>query len=154
LQDGRPIADVGDVTALVVENDAGIRPLIVRLIRTCGFSSVAEAGDGKEALAYLALHDPDLILTDMDMPRMNGIEFVRKLRAEGVKTPVIMMSAQDDETIIAQARQAGISAYVSKPMNAQTLSRTIHRTLALAARLSKRPTAGGAKARERRRGVA
>ena len=142
------------MTALVVENDVRIRPLIVRLIRTCGISSVAEAGDGKEALAYLASNDPDLILTDLDMPRMNGIEFVRRLRASGVKTPVIMMSAQDDETLIAQARQAGISAYVSKPMNAQTLSRTIHRTLALAARMTKRQGSSIAKAREHRRGVA
>jgi CheY-like chemotaxis protein len=153
LQHRRPIADVKEVTALVVENDLRIRPLIVRLIRTCGFETVAEAGDGKEALAYLASHDPDLILTDMDMPRMNGIEFVRKLRAADVRTPVIMMSAQDDETLIAQARQAGISAYLSKPMNAQSLSRTIHRTLALAARMTKRQ-GPGAKPREPRRGVA
>jgi CheY-like chemotaxis protein len=147
------------VTALVVENDPRIRPLVVRLIRSCGFQSVAEAGDGKEALDYLAAHDDiDLILTDMDMPRMGGTELVRRLRAEGVRTPVIMLSAQDDEAVIEQARKAGISAYLSKPVDARKLSQTIHRTLALAARTNKGPARGGKMRDHRehghRRGVA
>ena len=84
----------------------------------------------------------------------------RRLRADGIRTPVIMLSAQDDETVIEQARQAGISAYLSKPVDARKLSQTIHRTLALAARTSKRSLGGGVKARgfrshgDHRRGVA
>jgi two-component system chemotaxis response regulator CheY len=143
------------VTALVVENDARIRLLVVRLIQSCGFDSIAEAADGREALAYLASHDPELILTDLDMPRMGGIEMVRRLRANGIRTPVIMLSAQDDHVVIEQARRTGISAYLAKPVDARALTRTIHRTLAVAARTNKRP-GGGVKSRDHRdrRGVA
>jgi CheY-like chemotaxis protein len=156
LQVRRSFADVRCVTALVVDDDVRIRALVVRLIRSCGFDSTVEASDGREALAYLEKHDPDLILTDMDMPRMGGIEMVRRLRADGIRTPVIMLSARDEETIIAQAHKAGISAYLCKPVNATTLSRTIHRTLAIAARMNRRP--GGKTRNQRdprgRRGVA
>ena len=156
MQVRRSFADVRNVTALVVDDDTRIRALVVRLIRSCGFDATIEAAVGREALAYLEKHDPDLILTDMDMPGMGGIEMVRRLRADGIRTPVIMMSAQDDEAVIAQAHKCGISAYLRKPVNGVMLARMIHRTLAVAERMSKRP---GGKARDHRdhrgrRGVA
>jgi DNA-binding response OmpR family regulator len=114
---------------LLVENDLHLRPVVARLMRCFGFDSVAEAGDGKEALSQLEGQSVDLILTDCDMPGMDGIDLTRKLRQRGDTTPIIMLSGRDDAKIVAKARRAGVSDYIQKPIDAKALSASIDRAL-------------------------
>ncbi len=128
--------------ALVVENDERTRPLVVRLMHCFGFDAVAEAADGRQALTLLSKrHDVDLILTDLDMPRMSGLDLVRRLRQAGNQTPIIMLSARDDRDLIQEARRAGITAYLPKPVNPDALATLIRRTLAAADRITHRSAA-------------
>lgn len=114
---------------MLVEDDAALRQTLGAFFRSCGVEVLAQSADGLEALDLLSALQPDLILTDCQMPRMDGITLVRQLRARGDCTPVIMMSGQTDPVIRAMALEAGVSEYLSKPLSLATLSRLISQTM-------------------------
>ena len=114
---------------LLVEDDTRLRTLVARLMRLFGFRDIAQANNGEEALEHLADRPVDLILTDMNMPGMDGIAMVRQLRKQGDQTPVIMLTGEDDAKTQARARRVGVNHYVHKPVDADELSQTIQRTL-------------------------
>ena len=114
---------------LVIDDDARLRQVLARLLRTSGFDRVDEAADGEEALAALDRIHPDLILTDCQMPRMDGIAFVRHLRARGDLTPVIMLSGQGDPHAVVVAVKAGVNNYLPKPISPEILFEKIGQTL-------------------------
>jgi CheY-like chemotaxis protein len=115
---------------LLVEDDARLRNLVARLMRVFGFHDIAQANNGEEALEHLAAgNDVDLILTDMNMPGMDGIAMVRQLRKQGDRTPVIMLTGEDDAKTQARAKRVGVTRYVHKPIDADELSDTIQQTL-------------------------
>ena len=114
---------------LLVEDDARLRNLVARLMRVFGFRDIAQANNGEEALERLADGPVDLILTDMNMPGMDGIAMVRQLRRQGDTTPVIMLTGEDDARTQARAKRVGVTHYVHKPIDADELSETIQRTL-------------------------
>src|SRR5215207_4677474 len=107
---------------MVVEDDVQLRQVVGLFLRSSGVQVVAETSDGAEALDLLARIDVDVILTDLQMPRMDGIALVRQLRSRGDKTPVIMMSGRADPDLLAAARTAGVSYYLAKPVSAESLS--------------------------------
>jgi DNA-binding response OmpR family regulator len=115
--------------ALVIDDDARLRQVLTRLLRTGGFDTVDEAADGEEALRTLSSVHPDLILTDCQMPRMDGIAFVRQLRARGDRTPVIMLSGQGDPHLVVTAVRAGVNNYLPKPIHPDVLFEKIEQTL-------------------------
>ena len=115
--------------ALVIDDDARLRQVLTRLLRTGGFDTVDEAADGEEALRTLTSVHPDLILTDCQMPRMDGIAFVRQLRARGDRTPVIMLSGQGDPHLVVTAVRAGVNNYLPKPIHPDVLFEKIEQTL-------------------------
>jgi len=115
--------------ALVIDDDARLRQVLTRLLRTGGFDTVDEAADGEEALRTLASVHPDLILTDCQMPRMDCIAFVRQLRARGDRTPVIMLSGQGDPHLVVTAVRAGVNNYLPKPIHPDVLFEKIEQTL-------------------------
>jgi DNA-binding response OmpR family regulator len=114
---------------LLVEDDARLRNLVARLMRVFGFRDIAQANNGEEALEQLADKPVDLILTDMNMPGMDGIAMVRQLRRQGDRTPVIMLTGEDDAKTQARAKRVGVTHYVHKPIDADELSDTIQQTL-------------------------
>jgi two-component system, chemotaxis family, chemotaxis protein CheY len=114
---------------LVVDDDARMRQVLARLLRTVGFDRVDEASDGQEALTLLAESHPDLILTDNQMPRMDGITFTRQLRAAGDQTPIMMLSGHGDSHQVIIAIRAGVNNYLPKPINAEILFEKIAQTL-------------------------
>jgi DNA-binding response OmpR family regulator len=114
---------------LLVDDDAGLRQVLGRLLHSSGFDTVAEAADGEEALTLLLTVHPDLIVTDWQMPRLDGIAFVRKLRARGDQTPVIMLSGHGDPHVIVTAIKAGVNNYLHKPINPDILFEKIWQTL-------------------------
>jgi two-component system OmpR family response regulator len=105
---------------LIVDDDEFIRQLLASALRFAGF--VADlCGDGHAALARVSAFDPDLILLDIMMPNLDGLEACRRLRAAGVETPIIFLTARDrtDEKILGLV--GGGDDYVTKPFDLDEL---------------------------------
>lgn len=117
---------------MLVDDDARMRQVLARLLTGAGFAHVEEVGDGEEALARVGEVEVDIIVTDCSMPRMDGVSFVQALRGRGVKTPVIMLSGQDDPQTVVRAIKAGVDNYVPKPIHPETLIEKIWQTLGMA----------------------
>jgi len=116
---------------MLVEDDLGMRQVLSRLLQTSGFSSVSEVGDGQEALTALASTQVDLIITDCVMPRMDGVALVTALRARGDRTPVIMLSGQEDPHGVVGASKAGVNNYIPKPIRPEQFLEKIWQTLGI-----------------------
>jgi len=114
---------------MLVDDDAPMRQVLARLLQTSGFDSVAEVGDGHQALLHLKSERVDLIVTDCSMPGMDGIALVTALRARGDQTPVIMLSGQDDPQLIVRAIRAGVNNYIPKPIHPENFFEKIWQTL-------------------------
>jgi DNA-binding NarL/FixJ family response regulator len=78
------------------------------------FKVVAEASDGREAVAMVALHHPDIAILDIGMPELNGIEATRRIAAENPSTQVVILSMHSDEGYVLRALKAGARAYILK----------------------------------------
>lgn len=101
---------------LVVDDQLGVRRLLYETFRE-DQHEVEMAGNGKEALQILEKFDPDLILMDMKMPGMNGIDTLRQIRSFNNEVGVIMMTAYGDAQNMEQARDLGVLYYMSKPFD-------------------------------------
>ncbi len=114
---------------LVVDDSAVDRKLAGGLLQKNPDWQVYYANDGAQALHEIELHLPDLVLTDLQMPRMNGLQLVTKVRAEYPMVPIILMTAKGSEEIAVQALQCGAAYYVPKKMLSQELRDVVERTL-------------------------
>ncbi len=114
---------------VLVDDDTRLRHVVARFLRSCGFEVVGEACDGEDGILLVHQHQPDLIITDMLMPRRDGLSFVRALRSEGWDRPIIMMSGQPQPTFAADALTGGVNAYVRKPFEPDNLLSAIRLTL-------------------------
>jgi CheY-like chemotaxis protein len=117
---------------MVVDDDSRMRQVLAKLLTSAGFDAVEEVGDGQEALTRLEAVRVDLIVTDCQMPRMDGIALVTALRAKGDSTPVIMLSGQDDPQQVVRAIRAGVNNYVPKPIHPENFFEKIWQTLGAA----------------------
>lgn len=108
---------------LVVDDAQTMRRIIVNLLRQLGFTNMIEADDGTTAWDRLSVEHVDLIISDWNMPKMTGIELLKKVReSEKYKnSPVIMVTAEGKRENVIAAVQAGVSNYIVKPFNAATL---------------------------------
>ena len=101
---------------LVVDDQAGIRRLIAEVLKEEGYR-VFMAEDGEAALEFLADRSPDLILLDMRMPGLSGMETLKKLRARNYTGSIVVMTAFDDLESINGAAQEGVGSFLSKPFD-------------------------------------
>ncbi len=107
------------ITALIVDDSSVMRKIVERSLRQAGIEigKVFEAGNGAEALTVLADHQVGLILCDINMPVMDGLEFIKALAgvesARGV--PVVMITTEGSEAHVVQALSAGARGYIRKP---------------------------------------
>jgi two-component system chemotaxis response regulator CheY len=110
-------------TCLVVDDSRVIRKVARRILDEIGFE-VAEAADGLEALAWCRAAMPDAILLDWNMPAMNGIEFLRRLREEpGGEAPVVIFCTVENEPArIREALEAGAAEYIMKPFDGDIIT--------------------------------
>ena len=110
---------------LVVDDSAAIRKILQRVLRQTGMAirAVHEAGDGQEALALLAERSVDLILTDINMPKMDGLQLLASLKAsaQSRNIPVVMITTEGGETKVAEAVKLGAAGYVRKPFTADQI---------------------------------
>jgi CheY-like chemotaxis protein len=116
-------------TILVVDDSAVDRKLAGSLLEKVPNTSVVYANDGKEALVCLEQRLPDLVLTDLSMPEMDGLELVKAVRKSHPLVPVILMTAYGSEEIAIEALRVGAASYVPKKTLAQELVTTVQEIL-------------------------
>jgi len=111
------------LTIVVADDAADYRELVRVLLRPLAdmLTVVGEAADGDEALALVRLHRPDVVITDLIMPRLNGIELTRYIRQEIPQTTVILMSSYTEDAYRLMASDSGADAFVSKQVIATSL---------------------------------
>ena len=106
-------------TILVVDDERNIVDLVRLYLEKDGFAVLA-AGDGETALAMHARHDPDLVILDLMLPKIDGLEVCREIRRRG-ETPVLMLTARSDDIDTIVGLELGADDYVTKPFNPRTL---------------------------------
>jgi two-component system chemotaxis response regulator CheY len=120
--------------ALIVDDSSVMRKIVERSLRQAGLelSQVFEAGNGAEALAVLQASTVDLILCDINMPVMDGLEFIKQLagvdNAKGV--PVIMITTEGSEAHVVQALSCGARGYIRKPFTPEQVKTQVIPALA------------------------
>jgi two-component system, chemotaxis family, chemotaxis protein CheY len=120
-------------SVLIVDDSPVMRSFIKRVLRLSGFEvgHCMEAGNGEEALTQLSAHPVDIILTDINMPGMNGEELLRRLCADGVlkNIPAVVISTDATNDRIVQMIELGAQGYMSKPFTPETLREELERVL-------------------------
>ncbi|RYG62163.1 MAG: response regulator [Alphaproteobacteria bacterium] len=118
---------------LVVDDAQTMRRIIVNLLRQLGFTNMTEADDGTTAWEKLSTEHVDLIISDWNMPKMTGIDLLKRVReSETYKnTPFIMVTAEGKRENVIAAVQAGVSNYIVKPFNAATLKEKMTKVIGM-----------------------
>lgn len=118
-----------EIQALIVDDSSVMRKIVERALRQAGLDSltVHEAGSGTEGLELLRAKNVDLILSDINMPSMDGLEFLRQIRAQNlaVGVPVVMITTESSEEHVKQAIQAGARGYIRKPFTADQVKERV-----------------------------
>jgi len=108
---------------LVVDDFSTMRRIVKNLLRDLGFTNIQEADDGSTALPMLKEGEFDFVVTDWNMPGMQGIDLLKAIRADAslAHIPVLMVTAEAKKEQIVMAAQAGVNGYIVKPFTAATL---------------------------------
>ncbi|MFP5223490.1 MAG: chemotaxis response regulator CheY [Acidobacteriota bacterium] len=116
-----------DMRVLVVDDFSTMRRIIKNILRQLGFTNIIEADDGSTAWETLNKDKIDFVISDWNMPKMPGIELLRKVRAseEFANMPFLMVTAEAQQENIIEAVQAKVSNYIVKPFTAETLGQKI-----------------------------
>jgi len=111
------------IKVLIVDDYNTMLRIMRNLLRQIGVEAVEDASNGEEALRMSRLNPPDLIISDWNMQPMTGLELLQKVRADErlKRTPFIMVTAESKTENVIAAKQAGVSNYIVKPFNADTL---------------------------------
>ena len=117
------------IRLLIVDDPSAMRRMVERALRMADveISLVVEASNGIEALDLLAKNTVDLILCDINMPEMDGLEFLKRRPAEGNagEVPVVMITSESGESEVVQALSLGVSGYIRKPFTARQVREQI-----------------------------
>ncbi|MCF6325186.1 MAG: chemotaxis response regulator CheY [Gammaproteobacteria bacterium] len=118
-----------DMKILIVDDFSTMRRIIKNLLRDLGFNNTSEADDGNTALPMLQSGNFDFLVTDWNMPGMEGIDLLKAVRADEklANLPVLLVTAEAKKEQIVEAAQAGVNGYVVKPFNAATLKEKIEK---------------------------
>lgn len=118
-------ASIESLRALVVEDNVHMRALIRSVMYALGFKNIREADNGDTAFAFLKEESVDLILTDLSMPVMDGIAFIREVRTSPESpnpyVPIIMVTGHTERHRVEAARDAGVTEFLAKPLTVQKL---------------------------------
>ena len=116
---------------LVVDDDADVRDVLTRFLKRRGYS-VEHASDGKEALDAVRENEPDLMLLDIYLPRMTGLDVLLHLREEDLHTRTIAVSGLPDDQIVESSKELGAVDFMAKPFDFPTLTAKIDANLVAA----------------------
>jgi chemosensory pili system protein ChpA (sensor histidine kinase/response regulator) len=126
------VAQVGKPLVMIVDDSLTVRRITSRLLTREGFDVVA-AKDGIDALELLQTEAPDVILLDIEMPRMDGFEFTKKVKADAKhsRIPIVMITSRTAEKHRNLARELGVELYLGKPFQEDELLMHLREMLAL-----------------------
>ena len=118
-----------EMKILIVDDFSTMRRIIKNLLRDLGFNNTAEADDGQTALPMLQTGKYDFLVTDWNMPGMDGLALLKQVRADQnlAAMPVLMVTAEAKREQIVVAAEAGVNGYIVKPFTAQTLKEKIEK---------------------------
>ncbi len=119
------------IKVLIVDDFATMRRILKNILKQLGFKNLVEADDGTTAWEALEGQKIDLIISDWNMPKMTGLELLKKVRAsDGYNTtPFLMVTAEAQKQNVIEAVQAGVSNYVVKPFTAEAISDKLEKIL-------------------------
>ena len=118
---------------LVVDDSTTMRRIMINVLINAGITEVDEACDGQQAVDAVRGKPYDLLLMDWNMPNMLGIDALKTIRGEGIKTPVIMVTTEAEKARVIEALKAGANNYIIKPFEADAFVAKVQETLAKAA---------------------
>jgi two-component system chemotaxis response regulator CheY len=123
---------VADLKILAVDDSPTMRRIIINTLKRAGFSDVLEASDGRDALAKMKVEKVNFVITDWNMPEMDGLAFVTALRSMGEykNLPILMVTTRSVKDDIMEALKAGVNNYIVKPFTPDTLKEKIEQVLA------------------------
>lgn len=115
-------------TILTVDDSPSIRQMIKVVLEPAGHS-VIEAGDGAQGLAKAQVTRPDLVITDLNMPVMNGLELIRALRKQPtlVGMPIVFLTTESNDKLKQEAKSAGATGWITKPFKPEQLVSVVAR---------------------------
>ena len=115
------------IRVMVVDDQMTMRSLVRTGLQQLGFTDIVEAPDGEEALRQILARPVHLVISDFNMPRLDGMGLLRALRSHGptAKTAFIMLTGRADKELVQKAVQLGVNNYLVKPFTVQTLKEKI-----------------------------
>jgi two-component system chemotaxis response regulator CheY len=116
---------------LVVDDSLTMRRIVVNALKAIGYDSFIEAADGKEAFGKLQSEGADFVISDWNMPEMNGLELVKTIRTstEFSDLPVLMVTTRGNKDDVIEAMQARVNNYIVKPFTPQALKEKLDHVL-------------------------
>ena len=111
-------------TLLLAEDEERLRESFRRVLLLY-VREVYSAGDGEEAYALYRKHRPDIVITDIKMPKINGLDLVKKIRADDAQTPIVVTSAYTDQEFLLESIKLSLVEYLVKPVKEEALSRVL-----------------------------
>jgi len=117
---------------LVVDDLSTVRKVVARILANIGVSNILQAKDGQEAFELVQRDRPDVIITDWEMPRLTGIELVKKLRGipETAAIPVLLITSHGQREKVLEAATCGISDFIVKPFGEEVIQKKLLSVLA------------------------
>src|SRR5580692_8091790 len=121
------MVEAKNLRIVVVDDQKTMRALVRHTLMALGCHTVIECSDGVEALAQLIEHPADLVISDLNMPRLDGLGLLRMVRKQsGIETtPFIMLTNRGELTTVREAKALGVNNYIVKPFNLATMKRKI-----------------------------
>ena len=116
-----------DLRILIVDDSPTMRRILLNTVQKAGYPNCQEAEDGKDALAKMMANEYDLLMTDWNMPNMNGLELTEAVRTGSNHNdiPILMVTTRNMKEDIINAIKTGVNGYIVKPFDAKTLNAKI-----------------------------
>lgn len=117
---------------LVAEDNPSLRNVLVSIVKKIGYEKVIQAEDGRSAWQIIEMGKVDIVLSDWNMPELDGIQMLRKMRAASAPIkdiPFLMITAADTKSAIITAGKEGVDAYIIKPFNVKTIGDKIQEAI-------------------------
>ncbi len=116
---------------LVVDDSLTMRRIVINTLKTIGYENILEASDGKDALAKLLAEGADFVITDWNMPDMNGLELTKSIRGNAALAhlPILMVTTRGNKDDVIEAMKARVNNYIIKPFTPQGLKEKIEQIM-------------------------
>lgn len=116
-------------SVIVVDDTYFYRESLKDILKKAGYDVIAEGVDGAEGVELVRTHEPDLVVLDVVMPKLSGLEAAKKIKALGLKTKIVICSSLSHEPMVDEAISAGASAYLTKPLEEEIIIKELEKVM-------------------------